>query len=82
MEAIAPLNEETTLFAGFDYRQRLDFQEESFDFARFDARVGLQFASGRNLYRTAVTYGRYYLDHRYNYDSTGISFEWRPGPPR
>ena len=76
-EVVLPLGDEVGLFTGIDMRYRLNSRNEEYEYSRFDGRVGLQHASGRNLYRATVGYGRFYLDHRYNYESTGGSLEWR-----
>src|SRR6185503_3837941 len=47
------------------------------DYDRFDTRIGLQYASGRNFFRAAYLYGRFYLDKHYNYEHNGAAFEWR-----
>jgi len=76
-EYLLPLTDSAALFAGIDYRHRLNFQEDLFDQYRFDVRGGVQLARGPNLIRAGATYGRFYLDNRWNYESTGLALEWR-----
>ena len=77
LELTAPLTAEVSLFTGVDARYRVHHKQDDFDQNRLDGRVGLQFATGRNLYRGSVSYGRFYLDNHYNYETTGAAIEWR-----
>ncbi len=65
------------VFAGFDYRQRINQRQDTFDYNKYDGRVGVRYALDRNTYSMALSYGQYYLDHSYNYENHGFSIEWR-----
>src|SRR5436853_663762 len=78
LEYVVPLgSEEFSVFAGLDARTRINFKQDPFDYDRFDGRVGLQYASGRNYARVGLLYGRFYLDKHYSYEHNGIAGEWR-----
>ena len=76
-ELALPLSEENTLFAALDGRHRLNFKEDLFDYSRFDGRIGLQHAVGRNVFRASYGYGQFHLDNRRNYETSGSTVEWR-----
>ncbi len=77
LEIAVPLTDELSAFTGADARYRVNSKQDEFDQNRLDGRVGLQFVRVNNLYRASVSYGRFYLDNRYNYESAGLAVEWR-----
>lgn len=77
VEVTTSVTSAASVFAGFDYRQRINQRQDTFDYNKYDGRVGVQYALDRNTYRMAMSYGQYYLDHSYNYENHGFSLEWR-----
>jgi len=66
-----------SLVAGADARVRANARVDAFDNSTYDARGGVQYANGADLLRVLGNYGRYYLDHTYNRDTTGVSAEYQ-----
>jgi tetratricopeptide (TPR) repeat protein len=66
-----------SLVAGVDARVRANARVDAFDNSSYDTRGGVQYASGADLLRVLGNYGRYYLDHTYNRDTTGLSAEYQ-----
>ena len=76
-EVTRPISDTLSVFAGLDYKQRINQRHDTFDYNKYDGRAGVQYAIDRDVYRAALSYGQYYLDHSYNYENHGFSVEWR-----
>lgn len=77
VEVTRSVTDSLGVFAGLDYRQRINLRQDTFDYNKYDGRAGVQYSLDRNTYRMALSYGQYYLDHSYNYENHGFSVEWR-----
>lgn len=66
-----------SLVAGADSRARANASADAFDNSSYDARAGIQHANGADLLRMLANYGCYYLDHTYNRNTAGLSFEYQ-----
>ena len=71
------LTEKFSAFAGVDYKQRLNRREHEFEYAQLDGRVGFQYQTKSDVFRAAVSGGKYFLDYRRHYENAGASLEWR-----
>jgi len=65
------------VYAGADVRVRDNRNQNDFDSAALDARVGVALGEGANVLRLGVQGGKFELDHKNNRDTDGASAEWR-----
>jgi tetratricopeptide (TPR) repeat protein len=76
-ELIETLGEGLAAYVGADLRGREYNNIDPADNFSLDGRVGLQYATGNNLWRGGVTRGRYTLNNTATRDSTGANLDWR-----
>ena len=76
-EVTRQVNPGLGFFAGADVRNRTNSTQDLFDSTSLDARAGVAFGEGRNVYRFGVLGGKYELDGKNNRDTSGINAEWR-----
>lgn len=65
------------LYAGADYRQRMNFTQDIFDNDNLDVRGGVAIGESANQLRLGATSGRYELDHRLSRKAQGFNGEWK-----
>lgn len=79
-EISIPVRPGLSMFAGLDGKKRLNFEQDTFNTGSVDARIGANIGSDRNTFRVALQKGGFYLDDKYNRDTTGVTGEWRHIP--
>ena len=78
-EAQYLIDDSTALYAGGDLQLRDYLKQNAYDIGSIDARAGVSFADGKNLYRIGAGYNDYRLQSdRYRHVATALG-EWRHG---
>ncbi len=76
-EAQYLIDDSTALYAGGDLQLRDYLKQNAYDIGSIDARAGVSFADGKNLYRIGAGYNDYRLQSdRYRHVATALG-EWR-----
>jgi len=78
-ELTHPLRRGLSLFVGADGKKRVNFFKDQFNTGAMDGRIGLNIGEGRNVVRVAVQKSLFYLDDKFNRETTGFVGEWRHG---
>lgn len=65
------------LFAGADYRHRVNFTQDRFDNSNLDGRVGVALGEAANQLRVSASGGRYGLDNALSRKAQGFAGEWK-----
>ena len=65
------------VYAGADVKDRVNNNENRFDFVSVDGRIGVGLGEDGNQLKVGLLGGRYYLDKHLNRDTSGINAEWR-----
>jgi len=65
------------VFAGADFRQRMNFTQDTFDNGSMDMRGGVAIGESSHQVRIAGQSGRYTLDNELSRRSEGMSAEWK-----
>ncbi|MEN6584792.1 MAG: tetratricopeptide repeat protein, partial [Sulfuricella sp.] len=76
-EVTVPLRQDLSLFVGLDGKKRVNFVQDTYNTDSVDGRIGLNIGSGSSVFRVALQKGGFYLDDKYNRDTTGVTGEWR-----
>lgn len=79
-EITVPLRRDLSLFVGLDGKKRTHFTENTYDTGSVDGRIGIHIGDDKNALRLALLKGGFYLDERFNRDTTGLTAEWRHLP--
>ena len=64
-------------FVGGDFRQRMNFTQDTFDNGSIDTRAGVSLGEATNQVKIAGQSGRYTLDNDLSRRSEGMSGEWK-----
>ena len=65
------------LFAGADFRDRVNFTQDRFDNDSIDGRVGVAVGEATNQLRVSMSGGRYGLDNALSRKTQGFAGEWK-----
>lgn len=79
-EITIPLSRDLSMFVGLDGKKRVNFQKDAYNTDSIDGRIGMNIGSDKNIFRVALQKGGFYLDDKYNRDTTGLTGEWRHVP--
>lgn len=76
-EAVFPIAENWSLYAGGDMRNRNNRSHSEFDFSSLDGRTGLEYGKDAEQFRGGMIFGQFYFDGKTNRVYDGFSGEWR-----
>jgi tetratricopeptide (TPR) repeat protein len=72
-----PLRNGWSLVAGLDGKKRVNFFKDAFNTDNADARLGVMLDRGDNVYKLTANKGVFYLDDKFNRETSGAVGEWR-----
>jgi len=72
-----PLREGWSLLAGLDGKKRINFFKDTFNTDTADFHGGAMLERGDNTYKLTVNKGVFYLDDKFNRETSGAVGEWR-----
>ena len=75
-EAIHPLSEDWSLYAGTDIRSRNDLKYHSFDILTLDGRMGAIYNKNAERFKAGLVAGQFDLGGSVNHKSDGFNAEW------
>jgi len=79
-EITIPVHQALSVFVGLDGKKRVNFVKDIYNTDSVDGRIGLNIGADKNIFRVALQKGSFYLDDKYNRDTTGLTGEWRHIP--
>lgn len=72
-----PLHEGWSLVAGLDGKKRVNFFKDTFNTDNADSHLGVMLERGDDVYRLTANKGVFYLDDKFNRETSGAVGEWR-----
>lgn len=79
-EITIPVRRDLSMFVGVDGKKRVNLEKDAYNTDSIDGRIGVNIGRDRNTFRIALQKGSFYLDDKYNRDTTGLTGEWRHIP--
>lgn len=76
-EITIPVHQDLSMFVGVDGKKRVNLEKGAYNTDSIDGRIGVNIGRDRNTFRIALQKGSFYLDDKYNRDTTGLTGEWR-----
>lgn len=72
-----PLRDGWSLVAGLDGKKRVNFFKDTFNTDNADSHLGVMLDRGDNVYKLTANKGVFYLDDKFNRETSGAVGEWR-----